>query len=91
MINQLRVSLALHVFGKIEKKIDLVAPYLHLCRLNLTVLSTAAMMKNMSIGSNRMYWEMVIQPVSVGRVKLSTNAFPLLRQDECMLLGLLMH
>lgn len=47
----------------------LVVSYLNLCWLNLTMLSTAAMMKNMSIGSNRMYWEMVIQPVSVRRVK----------------------
>lgn len=45
--------------------------YLYLCWLNLTMLSTAAMMKNMSMGSNRMYWEIVIEPVSVTREELS--------------------
>lgn len=39
--------------------------YLCLWLLNLTILNTAAMMKNNSMGSNRMYWEMVMQPVSV--------------------------
>lgn len=39
--------------------------YQCLCWLNLTMLSTAAMMKNMSMGSNSMYWEIVMQPVSV--------------------------
>lgn len=50
-----------------------MAPYLYVCCLNFTMLSTAAMMKNMSIGSNRMYWEMVIQPVSVRRVRFVRN------------------
>lgn len=43
--------------------------------MNLTILNTAAMMKNNSMGSNRMYWEMVMQPVSVERVKMRTNLF----------------
>lgn len=65
--------------------------YLYLCWLNLTMLSTAAMMKNMSMGSNRMYWEIVIEPVSVRRKELSKNPFSLLEKDECMLLEPLMH
>lgn len=60
-------------YGK-EKKINApVGCYLYLCWSNLTMLSTAAMMKNKSMGSNRMYWEMVMQPVSVRRRTSSTT------------------
>ena len=45
------------------------ACYLDFCWLNLTMLSTAPMMKNIRIGSKRMYWEMVMEPVSVQSLK----------------------
>lgn len=65
----------------IEENIKQVWQYLCLWLLNFTILNTAAMMKNNSMGSNRMYWEMVMQPVSVETVK---NKFILELQKKCM-------
>lgn len=67
--------------GKKPKTKAVVVSYLYLSWLNLTMLSTAAMMKNMRIGSNKMYWEMVMQPVS-GRIAKLINLLISLLPNE---------
>lgn len=53
-----------------------VKAYRSFCWLNLTILSTEPIIKNMRMGSSRMYWERVMQPVSVKTMVKNHNTNP---------------